>query len=281
MPRKPRFTTSGLKRHGGTIQRKTQPVTHLNFPKFFVFEILYLISNSKYLGLSIQHQDILRKEIERSFFAWMMEKRKDGETTTPFVKETMYKSIAEKHLALIEEDGPGLFGFLTRGSAAPAFQDVDDLCVTVGGREDSSSVVRFCHSGVIPVSPHQIILFFPMPVSRPLGTDIEVSTHCQPELGKMPFSELFDSPVHHSDLPSFPAFSETFPPPLSPIRHFEKDVTMCPMPVIPKESFLEILANADVSETLREISETQAQISLAFNQGLDALLRPCDYTKQM
>ena len=267
------FTTSGLKGHGVLFQRKTQPVTRSNFYRIYLFEILHLISKSKYLRLSLQHQDILRKEIERSFFAWMMEKRKDGKKTTPLMKETMYKSIAEKYLALTEEDGPGLFGFLTGCSAAPVFQNVANLCVNVGGREDSSSVVRFYHTGVIPFVPHQIILSFPMPDSRPLGP-FDVSKLCQSELDVMPFLELFDSRLHQSDLPSFPADSATFPPP----PHSDEEVHAADSGtefMLERDIFLQRFDNPDVARTLRKIEKIQEQFSQFFNTpSLDASLGP-------
>jgi hypothetical protein len=272
-----RFTTSGLKRHDGTIQRKTQPVTRLNFPQIRRFEILYLISKSKYLGLSQQHQDILRKEIERSFFAWMMEKRKDGKTTTPLVKEMMYKSIAEKHLALIEEDGPGLFDFLSGGSA-PAFPDFLNLgFMGVGGEEDKdemtpSPVLKFYHTGlgVIPSLPNNPPIMLRVPELFCMHKE-SVSIPTQ-----FPFLELFDSPLNQSDFPSFPAVSMTFPPAYS---DEEIDVADSGTEIMWKrENFLQRFDNPDVADTLRQIADIHDGISKFCNTpNLDAFLRPSDW----
>lgn len=266
MPSNSNFTTSGLKGHDGTIQRKTQPVTRNTFPRITKFEKEYLTSKPIFLGLSLLAQKSLQQEVQDSFFAWMMEKRKDGKTTTPLVKEMKYKSISEKHIAAIE-DGPGLFGFLT-GLNAPAFQNVDDLCENFGGGEDLSPVFGFQHTGVI--------LSCQMPFSRPLGP-CEVSTLCQSELDVMPFLELFDSPVYNSGLPSFPAVSATFPPP----PHSDEEVPVADSGteiMWEREKFLQRFDNPDVARTLREIEKIQGQISEFCNTpNLDASLGPSDW----
>jgi hypothetical protein len=269
-----KFTTFGLKRHDGThdgtIQRKTQPVTRLNFPQICKFEIFYLISKSKYLGLSQQHQDIIRKEIERSFFAWMMEKRKDGKTTTPLVKEMMYKSIAEKHLSLIEDDSPGLFDFLSGGSA-PAFPDFLNLgFMGVGGEEDKdemtpSPVLKFYHTelGVIPSLPNNPPIMLRVPALFCVHKE-SVSIPTQ-----FPFLEL-------SEFPSFPAVSATFPPP-----HSDEEVPVADSRtefMSERDNFLQMFHIPGVADTLRKIAEKEGQISEFCNTpNLDASLGPSDW----
>jgi hypothetical protein len=192
----------------------------------------------------------------------------------PLVKEMEYKRISEKHIAAIE-DGPGLFGFLTGSSAAPAFQNVDDLCANVKGGEGLSPVYGFHHTGVIPFVPHQIILSCPMPFSRPLGP-FDVSTLCQPELGVMPFLELFDLPSHKSDFPSFPAVSATFPPP-----HSDEEVHAANSEtefMREGEISIEYSKYPNVADTLRQIADIHDGISKFCNTpNLDAFLRPSDW----
>ena len=168
---KNKFTTSGLLRPG------VQNVTRKTFPSISSYELEFLKLNPDYSRLL--------HEIEGNFFAWIMENRRDGKQTTPYVKRMKYKSIAEKHLSAIK-DGPGLFGSL-KGLNAPQFQCVDDSCAMSG-------VIPFLHNPII-LSCSNPTLFSRPPVS------CEVS-QLQP------------------DLPSFPAVSMTFPPP----QHSYEDV---------------------------------------------------------
>jgi len=245
-----RFTTSGL-------QRKPQQVTRNTFPRITKIEKEYLTSNPTFLGLSSLAQKSLQQEVQDSFFAWMMENRKDGKTTTPLMKEMMYNSISEKHIAAIE-DGPGLFGFLIGSSAAPAFQGVDDLCADVKGGEDLSPAVVKFQTGVIPSSTNQIVLSFPpTPFSRQLGP-YEVSTLFQPVLDVKPFLEL----VHNSD--------EAVPVDDSRTNF------MCE-----GRSTLQYSEDPNVADTLREIKDIHVQISKLCNTpNLDSLLGPSDWFNQ-
>lgn len=266
------YTSSGIK-------NKTPPRFKRGNYRFIKgFEEQFLFSRRAFTNLSPAQQELIQFEAQTMLFSWMEQKRSVKEITTHNAKRLMYADIVETLFA--KKKKKEIFGFLSRGSA-PAFQDFQD----VGGEEVKDRMTpnpffEFHHSGlgVIPSlsSPPPMMLSVPALYSRPSVDVHETSVFMQ-----FPFLESFDSLMFPSDSLMIPSISMTFPPPpLSPIHHFEEDVTMCPMSVIPKESFLEILANADVSETLREISETQAQISLVFNQEPDALLGPCDYTNQ-
>ena len=267
------YTSSGIKR--------PPQFTRENYRFLNGFEDQFLFPNKKFTKLSPAQQELIQFEAQTMLFSWMEQKRSVKEITTHYAKRLMYADIVE--ILFAKKKKKEIFGFLSRDSA-PAFQDFQDLGIMdVGGEEVKDGMTpkpffEFHDSGlgVIPSlsSSSSITLSVPALYSRSLGCvhDASVSMPMQ-----FPFLDLesFDSLMFPSDS------LMTFPPQLSPIRHFEKDVTMCPMSVIPKESFLKILANADVSETLRKISETQAQISLVFNQEPDALLGPCDYTNQM
>jgi len=274
MRRTKSYTSSGIK-------NKTPRFNRGNYRFLKGFEEQFLFSRRAFTNLCPLKQILIQEEAQTMFFSWMEQKWSVKQITSHYAKRLMYADIVE--ILFAKSKKREIFGFLSRGSA-PAFHDFQD----VGGEEvkdgmTPSPFFEFHHSGlgVIPSlsSSPSITLSVPALYSRSLVCVHEASVSMPMQF---PFLESFDSLMFPSESLVIPSISITFPP----IRHFEKDVIMGDsrmgsMSELPKESFLEILANADVSETLRKISETQAQISLVFNQDLDALLGPCDYIKQM
>lgn len=268
------FTTSGLHRLDGSIQRKPQMVTGHSFRQIGKFERDCLFSNPTYVGMSAEDQALIQQDAQEAFFAWIMSNRVGGKSTTPMQKRKMYEKIVQKLLISFEIQSVARPAFVGAGAfELPVVDDPSSSCV--------SPFEGLLVTGVIPFSQH---VSKPMPTcclpnsqpSQPMSDDC---SHSDGEEGKFsdgcmlysqPLSPTLESSSFMSKLPTFAQwFLPTDAVEDKCDKHQEQPSSA---------SVFQMLHFPSVAETLQQISEIQAQISRVVNdETVDMSLGPTDW----
>jgi hypothetical protein len=197
MPRSSKFTSSGLQRLDGSIQRNPPPkVSRVSFPQIGKFEGDCLFSNPIYMRMSAEDQALIQQNAQKAFFAWMMSNRVVRKSTTPMQKRKMYDEIVQKLLISSEIQSVARPAFGGEGSFELPVVIVDDplgSCLSPFDDFLVTGVITSSH-GVI-TSSHQVpepmptyCLPYTQPLSQPMSADC--SRHSDGKKVMFPFLQF-------------------------------------------------------------------------------------------
>jgi hypothetical protein len=277
MPRSSKFTSSGLQRLDGSIQRNHPKVTRKSFRKISDFEGNFLFSNPTYRGMSPEKQALIQQNAQKAFFDWINSNRFLRITTKPHQNRKMYEGIVQNLLISTE----------IQSVAGPAFGGAgafDLPVVDVLSRSCVSPFESLHVTGVI-TSSHQVTEPMPtycLPYSQPLSQPMSAhcSRHSDGEEGMFPNGcMLYSKPLSPTlDSSSFmhtlPKFAQLFLPTYAVVDECDEDAVEQPN----SASVFPMLQFPGLAETLQQISETQDHISRVVNEDtVDMSLGPIHF----
>lgn len=265
MHRTSKYTSSGLQRLDGSIQRKQPTISRKSFRKISDFEGNFLFSNPTYRGMSPEKQALIQQNAQKAFFDWINSNRFLRITTKPHQNRKMYEGIVQNLLISTE----------IQSVAGPAFGGAgafDLPVVDVLSRSCVSPFESLHVTGVI-TSSHQVTEPMPtycLPYSQPLSQPMSAhySSHSDDEEVMLPDDcMLYSQPLSpalesSSFMNTLPTFARWFLPTHAVVDDCDEDEVEQPS----SASVFPMLQFPGVAETLQQISEIQAQISTVMNE---------------